>query len=67
MSQSFRTRQKSIRNEKRRLGIKQGQRIPPAAFEALRETWRAALRGPFIGTLADVMAERDKRRAEAKD
>lgn len=52
MSRAYKNRRKAIRDEKRRLGVKV---IPSERFEWTRSEWRAALDGPFLGTLEDFM------------
>ena len=55
MSRAFKNRQKAIKRAK--AGRKT---IPRDEFMTLQASWRKALDGPFIGTLADVL-RRDSR------
>ena len=57
MSRSYKTRQKAIRDAKRRIGTEAGMfvnQIKPKVFQMLQAQWRRDIDGPPIGTLADM-------------
>ena len=58
MSTGYRTRQKAIRDEKRRRGyggLLYGQIIPPKDFHKMQADWDRGITGPPLGTLEDMM------------
>lgn len=61
MSRSYKTRQKAIRDAKRRIGTDAGtfcNQIKPSLFHMLQADWRRQIDGPPIGTLADLVGSR---------